>query len=150
MRETTRQLLAGLVLLWAMSASAVELYRSAWLWRADPWSAERPSTWRITSARVGELRHTLEPLQDATGGRLVVIPQHGQEGVFLALWTRYLLPRFEVSADRGDLPAADFLLTGPGVASPARPSESLHRAETIGSSAVGTLYRLHPAAATGD
>lgn len=88
------------LLVWAGGGFAIELYRNTWLYRADPWLAEEPSTWRVTSRRVDDLRVLLAPLatEDDTSLNIAVavdLPSP-KERFFLYLWVAYLLPRHEV------------------------------------------------------
>lgn len=87
---------------WSVGACALELYRSLWLVAADPWAADAPSTWRLSSSQVSRL----EPLAEAVRARLpaetpvtVSSVLRPGEAFFECLWVAYLLPELRVRCD---------------------------------------------------
>ncbi len=132
------------LLVWAGGGWAVELYRNAWLFRADPWLAGEPSTWRITSQRVADLRALLAPLaDDLEAPRSVAVVADlasEEERFFLFLWVAYLLPRHEVRPfdEAATWSAYDHCVIYGGQ----RDHPSL---EALHSSTSGTLYRIRAA-----
>jgi hypothetical protein len=133
----------AVLLAWAGSGFAIELYRNAWLYRADPWRADEPSTWRITSQRVADLRALVAPLADDNAPlKVAVIADLAspEERFFLFLWVAYLLPRHEVRPfdEAATWRAYDRVVVYGG----RRDNPDL---EAFDSLQVGTLYRVRGA-----
>jgi len=102
------------LLAWAAFACALELHRSEWLLRHDPFPEERPSTWRITSRPVARMARFASFAAKALppGSRVAVAAGPGPEGERLCryLWLIYFLPGVETR-----------LASAPSPASPIRP-----------------------------
>jgi hypothetical protein len=115
-RSTARLVLLGL-LAWAVVACALELHRSEWLLRHDPFPEETPSRWRISSRPVRRVSHFLSavrPLLPA-GSRVAVVNEPGppEERFFRYLWIAYFLPGVETRPESSAAAAVpvDFWLT---------------------------------------
>jgi hypothetical protein len=87
------------LLAWAAFACALELHRSEWLLRHDPFPEERPSTWRITSRPVARMARFAFFAAKALppGSRVAVAAGPGLEGerLYRYLWLIYFLPGVE-------------------------------------------------------
>ena len=147
-----RRALAVILLIWIAGAGALELYRSGWLWQADPWTRDQPSTWRITSRHAAALADLLTPLDPSTvpRGRLTVLPLEDRagEGVFFYLWARYFTPHLDVQLrqDVGKLnpseaPAADYLLVGPSAREVSFARETFPEFHEVRRTEAGSLYQ---------
>jgi len=114
-RSASRCALLGL-LAWAAFACVLELHRSEWLLRHDPFPEEQPSSWRITSRPVRRIANFLSAVKAAVpvGSRIAVTTEPGpaNERFFRSLWVAYFLPGVETLPENGPatgLPV-DFLL----------------------------------------
>jgi hypothetical protein len=113
------------LLAWAAFACALELHRSAWLLRHDPFPEARPSTWRITSRaarRVAGFAAAAAPLLPA-GSRVAVVNEPGpdDERFFRYLWLTYFLPGVEArpaAAPSPGLPVDYWIAYGTRLADP--------------------------------
>jgi hypothetical protein len=96
---TSRRLVLLGLLAWAVFACGLELHRSEWLLRHDPFPEEQPSTWRITSRPVRRMARFLSMTQAAVpiGSRVAVLNEPGppRERFFRYLWVAYFLPGLE-------------------------------------------------------
>jgi hypothetical protein len=142
-RNASRLALLGL-LAWTLFACALELHRSEWLLRHDPFPEEQPSRWRITSRPVRRLAGFLSAVKPVlpAGSRVAVTNEPGtpEERFFRSLWIAYYLPGVETrpaSAAAAGLPV-DFQLTYGTRADDPRLIPVLTAPE-------GTLYRVRGA-----
>ncbi len=100
-------LLSGALLLWVSASTALELYRSYWVWVADPWQDGAPSTWRVTSHQVELLEGLWSRIDDylsegeSLGVEIHSVPE--SEKLFLFLWVAFLGAEVDV------VPAGSFL-----------------------------------------
>ncbi|MEM8962902.1 MAG: hypothetical protein AAGD38_15560 [Acidobacteriota bacterium] len=95
-----RRPLLALLLVWALGACALELYRSWWLWHHHPWDASQPSAWRIHGEAPDDLHRFLtaaRPHLPPPGSHLATLTEGpDDERFFRRLWTQYWLPEYRV------------------------------------------------------
>lgn len=144
MRLDGGHLALAALLLWTAFSFALEVYRSHWLWRADPWSEERPSTWRITSRPVQRLSGFAAQAARSipAGSRVAVRSEPGpeQERFFRCLWLVFLLPDRDVQLATAPDQSPGF---GYWIAYGTRLQDP--RLETLFESPDGAVYRLRTA-----
>lgn len=93
-------LVSGILLLWVSASTALELYRSYWIWVADPWEDGAPSTWRVTSHQVELLEGLWSRIDDfVREGESLSVEIHSvpeSEKLFLFLWIAFLAAEVDV------------------------------------------------------